>query len=55
MNEQQFLDDAEDGDVEKVLSYLSNGGNVNVTDEHNRTALLKASKHGHLDIVNILL
>ena len=43
MNEEIFLDAAENGDLETVKKLLESGVDVNSKDEHDRTALLKAS------------
>ncbi|SHE91639.1 Ankyrin repeat-containing protein [Fodinibius roseus] len=55
MEENAFLEAAENGDIEAVKRHLSEGTDVDTSDEHKRTALMKAAKHGHTEIVKCLL
>lgn len=56
MDSKTFLDAVEQGDVAIVRQELDTAHfDVDVADEHGRTALIKASKHGHLDIVQLLI
>ncbi len=56
MNKTTFLDAVEQGDTETVKEQLdSQAFDVDEADEHGRTALIKAAKHGHLAIVQYLL
>ena len=48
MKEAQFVSAAADGRTALVVTMLEDGMDVNATDDHQRTALLKAAKHGHL-------
>lgn len=41
MKDETFLDAAENGDLETVTKLLAEGVDVNTSDEHDRTALLK--------------
>jgi ankyrin repeat protein len=51
MEENAFLEAAENGVLEDVKKHLEEGTDVDTSDEHNRTALMKAAKHGHLEVV----
>lgn len=56
MNKKTFLDAVEQGETEIVKEQLDSGNfDVNSADGHGRTALIKAAKHGHLDIVKLLI
>jgi ankyrin repeat protein len=56
MNSKTYLDAVEQGDTELVKEQLDSGSfDVNESDEHGRTALIKAAKHGHVDIVRVLV
>ncbi|MDZ7756145.1 ankyrin repeat domain-containing protein [Rhodohalobacter sp.] len=46
MNEDTFLEAAESGDIESIKELINGGIDINAKDNHERTALLKAAKHG---------
>lgn len=46
---------ADKGDLNKVKSLLTNGVNVNASDELKQTALHRAAKNGHSAVIQILL
>src|SRR5262245_37089544 len=50
-----FLAAAESGDTAKVAKSLSQGIEINVTDEHRQTGLMLAAGKGHIDTVKIIL
>jgi len=43
------------GDLADVRRLLASGADVDVCDRHGRTALMEASRHGHLEMVLVLL
>jgi len=43
------------GDVEKVISLLDNGADVNAKDQRGWTALMAAANSGHAEMVKLLL
>jgi ankyrin repeat protein len=51
----KFVEEAMNGNIESVKEYISNGGNINSTDEMGLTALTAASQLGHTNIVEYLL
>ena len=53
--ENAIFNAAETGDIEAIRTALENGANVNTSDEHDRSVLLKAAKHGHYEVVNYLI
>ena len=52
---EDLIDAALRGDLEKVESLLDKGANVNAKDGYGRTPLHYAAWYGHLDIVKLLL
>jgi ankyrin repeat protein len=54
MNRKRFLEAVEDGDTDTVGSMIADGADVNITDEHDRTAVYKAAKHGQLETLKLL-
>ncbi|KAM9848156.1 uncharacterized protein ACBR49_009437 [Aulostomus maculatus] len=55
VDEQQFLTAAMDNKMPLVEKYLSDGGNPDVADHFQRTALHKASFKGHVEVMKRLL
>lgn len=52
---QQFIHSAEKGDTEHVLKLLHEGVDINVTDEHGRTAVLAATYMNKTETVKALI
>ena len=50
-----LIQNAADGNLEKVLDLLRRGANVNAKDKNGWTALIHASFKGHLEVARILL
>ena len=50
-SEKSITEVAKDGHLDCVKTLMEKGANVNTTDESGRTALMRAAKYGHLDIV----
>ncbi|KAJ8406829.1 hypothetical protein AAFF_G00297450 [Aldrovandia affinis] len=55
VDEMTFLSAAVDNTLPLVDKYLADGGDPDITDNFNRTALHKACSQGHVDIVKRLL
>ena len=49
-----LIEAAKNGEIQKVLSFIESGANLNVVDETGRTALNWAASQGHSEIVNLL-
>ncbi len=52
---QDFIQDAGQGNIEKVRSYLHSSWNVNVKNKYGVTALMLATMNGRLDVVKLLV
>ena len=50
-----FYQAAADGDIEQVKLNLSQGAEINSTDNRNRTALHLAAQGGHSDVIKLLI
>ncbi|ETV93232.1 hypothetical protein H310_12676 [Aphanomyces invadans] len=55
VNDYYLLKAAKSGNVAKVQTCLSNGANINSSDERGRTPLHKASQKGHVTVVEMLV
>lgn len=51
----QLVDNARDGNLDKVLELLRNGADLNAMDEYGNTPLICASRNGHLEVVRVFL
>ena len=54
-NKTKLIENAKDGNLDEVVDLLRGGTNVNAKDQIGNTALMWASRHGHLDVVRALL
>lgn len=52
---QQFILAAEKGDTAKVQRLLEDGADINVTDDHGRTAVMTATYNNKADTVKVLI
>ena len=52
---QNFIQNAKNGNLQKVQSYIAKGGNVNVSTKYGTTAMIAASEKGHVEIVEMLI
>lgn len=46
---------ASKGNLDVVLQFIAKGTDMNAKDENGKTALMYALKHGHADVVRVLL
>ena len=51
----ELLDAAGVGDAGRVLAALKNGAEIETRDDHERTALLLAATHDHVDVARVLV
>lgn len=51
----ELIKAAENGEIAKIEKLHAEGVNLNITDQHGRTALMLAAKKGHLEIVKFLV
>jgi len=54
-DKKDFLKAASAGRTKVVLKYIMDGGDVNVQDEHKRTALQKAALYGEMEVLDLLI
>lgn len=52
---EQFVEAAEQGDLEQVKALWGEGADVNAAIQGGRTALIEATRKGHVEIVNFLI
>ena len=51
----ELLDAAAVGDADRVKTALQNGADIEARDDHERTALLLAATHDHIDVASVLI
>ncbi|MED3551894.1 ankyrin repeat domain-containing protein [Cytobacillus praedii] len=55
MDQEQLIESAEKGEIEKVLKLLENGADINGTDNRGRTAVMAATYNNQVEMVRNLI